>query len=349
MLIPASTGKGKSNLVKNMLYSVLDDASCGIIVLDAHDEYYGRAGNGLKNHPQAQNFLKYYSSNPTPGANSLLLNVQSIKPWHFRGAIEFTEAQEQASYSYYKKYGDEWIKRVLSEKPTDKDSINELRAFGQTVAVLQRKLSHVLDATVTDSEVRFGKTFVEKTGVTTVEDITSAVEKGKKIVLDASSLSSESELLIGSVLAHALLERYKTHLNNGVLHSKPVAAIVLEEAPRVLSETRGANVFSTIAREGRKFNVGLIAVTQLTSVIPKEILANLSTKIILGNEMQSERRAIIDNACQDLTTEDKTIASLDKGEAIISSMFTKFAVPVAIPDFNETVKQAQRQAKKGFV
>ena len=43
ILIPATTGRGKSNLIKVMLWDVLDKDFCGILVLDAHDEYFGTA------------------------------------------------------------------------------------------------------------------------------------------------------------------------------------------------------------------------------------------------------------------------------------------------------------------
>ena len=65
----------------------------------------------------------------------------------------------------------------------------------------------------------------------------------------------------------------------------------------------------------------------------------MNTKIILGNEMSTERRAIIESAAQDLSTEDRTIASLDKGEAIISSIFSKFAIPIYTPLFEEFIKK----------
>ena len=104
----------------------------------------------------------------------------------------------------------------------------------------------------------------------------------------------------------------------------------------------GQNIYSTIAREGRKFKVGLIAITQLTSVIPREILTNMNTKIILGNEMVTERHAIMDSAAQDLSEDDRNIASLDKGEAIVSSIFTRFAVPVSIPLFEDIVEQSRK-------
>jgi DNA helicase HerA-like ATPase len=130
----------------------------------------------------------------------------------------------------------------------------------------------------------------------------------------------------------------------------------LEEAPRVLGKDiieSGTNVFETLAREARKFKVGLFAITQLPSLIPKPILANLNTKIILGLEMTNERTAVIESASQDLTKDSRTIASLDKGDAIISSTFLKFAVPVKIPKFHNFVTRIrseynQKNAKKNI-
>ena len=58
VLIAATTGRGKSNLVKVLLWSALDARKFGIFVIDAHDEYYGRDGLGLKENPNAKSALK---------------------------------------------------------------------------------------------------------------------------------------------------------------------------------------------------------------------------------------------------------------------------------------------------
>ena len=165
------------------------------------------------------------------------------------------------------------------------------------------------------------------------------------MVVDTSVLDDQAELLIGGIIADKLLHHYKKAKEDGNLENLPVISIVIEEAPRVLSEeiirSHGNNIYSDIAREGRKFKIGLTAVTQLTSVIPKTILANMNTKIILGNELAVERSSVIQSASQDLSSDDRNIASLDKGEAIISSNFTKFAIPIKIPLFEDIVKDSQ--------
>ena len=79
------------------------------------------------------------------------------------------------------------------------------------------------------------------------------------------------------MILHEVFNNYKRYKLEGTLDQKPVISIIVEEAPRVLSQdvlkSAGGNIFSTIAREGRKFKVGLTAITQLTSIIPKTVLS----------------------------------------------------------------------------
>jgi DNA helicase HerA-like ATPase len=178
-------------------------------------------------------------------------------------------------------------------------------------------------------------------------------EDGKIVIVDTSRLSDKAELLIGGLVITDALARYQAYKGEGTRTSrstfeeKPVISVVIEEAPRVLSTealaSQGDNIYSQIAREGRKFKIGLVAVTQLTSVIPNTVLANINTKIIFGNEMAAERHAIINSAAQDLTEDYVTIGSLDIGEAIISSIFTKFAIPIQIPLFEDYVGRYLQQ------
>lgn len=316
-----------SNLTKYLLYKLLDSTYCGVLVLDPHNEYAA----ALQNHPHASKNLVAYSPNPGRGGITLKINYKSLKPWHFSGIVPFTEAQNETIWTYYKEFKADWLQEILSEEISEKLQPRfERRALKEeTLRVLQRKLELALRNNV----------FSEEGGQTTVADIAQNLDDGKIVVIDTSGVSSDTELLIGSILANDAFEKAKQ--NPGKLKS-----IVIEEAPRVLKEG-ASNVFSSIAREGRKFGVGLIAITQLASLIPREVLANMNTKIILGNEMRAERDALIGSAAQDLSDDSKTIAGLDKGEAIISSVYTKFALPVQFPKF-EDVAKAQNTVQKRF-
>ena len=69
----------------------------------------------------------------------------------------------------------------------------------------------------------------------------------------------------------------------------------------------------------------------------------MKRKIMFGMERRPERQAIIESAAQDLGEHDRTIASLDIGEAIVTSNFAVFALPVKIPFFDDAVKTARKQ------
>ncbi|MCJ7720873.1 ATP-binding protein, partial [Candidatus Bathyarchaeota archaeon] len=343
ILIPATTGRGKSNLLKVLLWDIIDKNYCGILVLDPHDEYFGRHQKGLKDHPKAKDNVIYYSPRPLPVSVTLIFDFKSIKPWHFRGVVEFTPAQHEAMSVAFNTYKDNWLSAIVKGEEL-------ANVQPGTVAVLRRKIDTILGLHLDkDGSVQCrSKVFNDLLGSRTVKDILNHLESGKKVIIDTSNFTDETELLIGSIIINEVFNNYRRYKLEGDFDQKPVISIVVEEAPRVLSQEvlkSGKNIFSIIAREGRKFKIGLIAITQLTSIIPKTVLANINTKIILGNELSSERAAIIQSASQDLSSDDQNIASLDKGEAIISSNFTKFAIPIKIPLFEDYIKKHSNQTK----
>jgi len=346
ILIPATTGRGKSNLTSCILWNCMDKNYCSMLVLDPHDEYYGRTKPGLKDHPKKE-YLAYYTPNdPPPGTFSLRIILDIIKPTHFNGVSNWSPPQRQAMSMYYKKYGKKWIESIILDKALDENT-----KFFQdgTIAVIKRRLLSLLDLDWNGEKLSCNGIFCLSGGESVITDICSKLETASTVVIDTSSFSGEIEILIGSLISSEVFRRYKNYKLAGKLKDKPVINIILEEAPRVLGKEvleKGSNIFATIAREGRKFQVGLTAITQLPSLIPRQILANMNTKIILGLEMAPERQAIIDSASQDLSQDNRTIASLDIGEALVTSNFAKFATPIKIPLFEDLVKSSSKTKLK---
>ncbi|MFH1409241.1 MAG: ATP-binding protein [Nanoarchaeota archaeon] len=343
ILIAGTTGRGKSVLLANMIWECIPHDYCGMLVLDPHDEYFGRNRVGMKDHPEQDKVSYYTPKDPPPGSKTLKINIMTVKPHHLQGVIDFSDPQRQALSMYYKQYGVKWVEAVILEKPLDvvfKDD---------TLAVIKRRLLHLLDLEFHDSKLFCRSVFDLQAGQGTITEICADLEEGKTVIINTSSFEGSVELLIGSLITNEIFRRYRKYKMEGTLQGKPVISIILEEAPRVLGKAvleRGGNIFSTIAREGRKFRVGLTAITQLPSLIPREILANMNTKIILGIEMAPERQAIIESASQDLSSDNRTIASLDIGEALITSNFARFATPIKVPMFNP--KTDQTTLKKAF-
>jgi len=341
ILIPATTGRGKSNLLKCLLWKLADESYACMLVLDPHDEYYN-ADPGLKDHPQAGEKVRYYSTEPLPGTSTLAFNLKDVRPDHFQGAVGWSSPQREALAAYWKQYGKEWVEAVVLEKQL------ENKYHEGTLAVVRRRVMDLLSLSWDGQQLHCEGVFRLNAGNTTISDIVRDIMDAKIVVVDTSGFDGREEILVGSMITAELFKSYKRAKLTGELRDKPVASIVLEEAPRVLGKEvleAGPNIFSTIAREGRKFKVGLLAITQLPSLIPRQVLANMNTKIVLGIEMKPERQAIVESAAQDLSQDDRAIASLDKGEAIVTSNFAPFALPVKIPLFDDLVKEEKAKTK----
>jgi DNA helicase HerA-like ATPase len=127
----------------------------------------------------------------------------------------------------------------------------------------------------------------------------------------------------------------------------PDMLITMEEAQRVLGTIapggRG-NIFATIAREGRKFKTGLCAISQQPKLIDEEIISQFNTLFVLGLADRADRNVLRDSAKQDITQLSNEIQMLMPGEALITSPFTPFAIPVKIHLYEEYLKSlAQSQ------
>ena len=334
VLIPATTGRGKSNLLQVLLWDLVDKDCSGTLVLDPHDEYY-RPQKSLQLHP-SKDKIKYFSNEPLAGTNSLVINVSHLRPDHFGGSASWSPAQLEALNAYYKKFGSSWIEEIIVGENKPSNNFHE-----GTLGVLQRRMTQLLGIEYLNDGFVENSIFSLTKGESTINEVVSNLEKAHTVVIDTSSFSGSVEILLGSIFTSEVLRRHKKYKQEGTLKEKPVISIVLEEAPRVIGKevlAQGPNVFSSVAREGRKFQVGLIAITQLPSLIARDILANMNTKIVLGVEMRSERQAIIESASQDLSRDDRAIASLNKGEAIVTTNFSSFALPIKVPLFSEWIK-----------
>ncbi|MCG7841377.1 MAG: hypothetical protein MIO87_05615, partial [Methanomassiliicoccales archaeon] len=123
----------------------------------------------------------------------------------------------------------------------------------------------------------------------------------------------------------------------------PPVLIALEEAQRVLSQSKGT-VFSQLAREGRKFKVGLCAVSQQPKLINEEIISQFNTLFILGLADKRDRDILRNSAKQDISMLDNEIQMLMPGEALVASPFTPFAIPCRVHLYEEYLEEMNAKA-----
>ena len=205
-----------------------------------------------------------------------------------------------------------------------------------TLQVIQRRAQRILDLPCVSRD----PTQASLSG-RIVEELTN----GYSVLVDSSGLSSMEEILVASVITRRLMEEYSTaYLDDRErFEALPPALVALEEAQRVLSKVKRSeeNVFPRVAREGRKFRVGLCAVSQQPKLIDDELLSQFNTFFILGLADERDRNILRGSSKQDISDLGPEIQTLMPGESIITNVELPFAVPAQVFLYEEYLKSVR--------
>lgn len=348
MLVVAATGKGKSNFAKVFAGGLLGLENHASIIIDPHDEYYGAKGiKGLKDH-ELRDRVSLFTPRfeEKPGSEPLVLYAEDLEPGDFIGIIGLSEAQQEALDTLYRIYNEDWIVNMVSDK-----RINEIveetggKIHRSTLYALRRKMNYVMEL---DGRKGLVFTLDRRKAPSVHEKINKLVLEGKTIIIDTSLVGDEAEKLISSSILSRLFAIYRKtkQVDPEMFMKLPELLVIFEEAPRVLGIDvlqGGTNIFARVAREGRKFKVGLCAITQMPSLLPREILSQMNTKVILGLPAPMDRDAVVNSSAQNIADESTEIQMLDAGEAIVTSPFLEFPMPVKVFLFDDILRATKRQ------
>jgi DNA helicase HerA-like ATPase len=329
----ATTGMGKSNLMQVLAAGVMRaNGRYAMLLIDPHGEYRSALGR----HPWAPDALRVYANRSLPATSSLKISLAELTVDDLRTAYEWTRPQEEALYELERFYGSEglaWLSDFvrLDELATFREIDLNGRVALNTLQVVHRRARRIvsLRCVATDPGLSVGGRIVE--------DLLA----GRVVLLDVSGLGSTEEVLVASFMARRVLETWQSsYLEDPDRHARmPVVSIALEEAQRVLggNKDRESNVFPRLAREGRKFGVGLCAVTQQPKLLDDELLSQFNTFFILGLADEKDRNMLRSAAKQDISAQGAEIQTLMPGEALIVNLAAPFAVPAHLHLYSDLV------------
>jgi len=343
----ATTGMGKSNLMKVLAASAMESGKYSLLILDPHGEYYDGGGErsrrnarGLIDHPLAQDRLKVYSSRKLAGPHNFLrISPREIEIKDIRQIYGFTQAQVEALYALSHHYRENWLESVAKAGIPELLMLFANRSFFEsTLGVIQRRAEHILRLP-----------FIHKDPTLTITNsIVRDLSTGKIVLVDTSNMSEQEELLISAVLTRTVFNYNKAKYQAPDEFAKtPPTLIVMEEAQRVLSQ-RGEsdiNIFAQVCREGRKFKTGLCAITQQPKLIDEELLSQFNTLFILGLADERDRTIVKSTAKQDISDLMTEIQMLEAGETLVTSPSTPFAVPAKIHLYEDWLKTRQLKSE----
>jgi uncharacterized protein len=329
----ATTGMGKSNLMRVLAGGVLRAGGrYGLLLVDPHGEYRRE----LPRHPWAAGRLRTYAARRLPNTTALRISLAELTVDDLRTAYEWTRPQEEALFELERHYGGEGLSWLLAfthldDLPGFRDVELNGRVALNTLQVVHRRARRIVDLSCISADPSVS------VGGAVVRDL----EDGKVVLVDVSGLGSTEEVLVASFLTRRVMERWASaYLDDPEVHERlPVVAVVLEEAQRVLSRStdRESNVFPRVAREGRKFKVGLCAITQQPKLLDDELLSQFNTFFVLGLADEKDRTILRGSSKQDISALGPEIQTLMPGECLIVNLEAPFAVPASVHLWSQLV------------
>ena len=339
----ATTGMGKSNFMKVfaascMRLSARGESKFGLLIVDPHGEYLKGKGlvKGLTHLKKYREGLACYSTNEQnasdPGVEELTVSESEIFPEDIALLYEWSPPQRDAL---------EAISRILDranwlegiQSPEGMARMMQEGFKDSTIMVLVRRIKNELGR----------NPYIRKRS--SLANILVNLQKGKVVLVDIPRMSDRSELFLLSVISRYILDEYKKD-EKECQESRKNCLITIEEAQRVLGAGSNTARFESIAREGRKFGVGLCAITQQPKLIDKQLLSQFNTLVVMGLGDRNDRMQLEESAKQDLSSMDIEIQTLEKGEAVVSTLDIPFPVPARIHRYEDYLRRLDKEDKQ---
>lgn len=338
LFIAAMTGSGKTVTVKTVIAGLYKTNKFGILIFDVHGEYSYTSKHkgeiktrGLRD--LSQDDVKVYGLDDKAD-QELKLNYRDLKLSDILYFDDWSSAQKEALEIIFANHDDplEFIEK------SDWTDVNKEGFKRDTFMVLKRRVKRILD--------RFD--FVTRNDVLNLYDsILEDLSKNRIVIIDFTQLSERSENILINVLSRRVLNNNKKKIQkllnekrknpNKIYEYPNNIFIVLEEAQRFLdpAEYQNKGVMRELVREGRKFGVGLGAITQIPRFFDERILSQFNTYIILKLTNSSDRNILEGGSPQNISDMFTEIASLNPGEAVIVGEAIPLALPVKVHLFDD--------------
>ena len=317
LAILAMTGAGKSNTVSVLIDQILQ-YNVPIFVFDMHGEYKdAEFPNGEVNVIKPKINPHYMSFNEI----KKLVNIGSnaiIQERHFRKAFKEAKKMFEDGVAHTNNF------LQLMHDILQKDSIVDDKIDKQVVDVMNK---------IDDSMDKYANLFDKNIG-----NILSNIKKSHVNVLDLSQVDESVDSVLVSHILRNSLQKSKdaAHSGNKEDLMKNSVFFILEEAHILAPQKRNIESkywIQRVAREGRKFGLGLCLVSQSPKTVDHDALSQMNNMIILRlvePEDQRHVQSASESLSKDLVNQ---LPSLNVGEAIILGLASKIPVLVKIDKF----------------
>ena len=364
-MVFAQSGFGKTNLVKVLLVHMIKDTTYGKLIFDLNGEYYSSTTGGtlglgdLKDEGIRQNLVVYSDRKLTPDQTkgfkfSGKVQLNTHKYMTVGDVLSFGTGFSDVMKSFllyldenqvgdflqnidrycddpsllHKSYGD-----FFGAQKT-KAGTEDLSAR-KTVMAIRKRLRHLID-----------EGGIHSSSSTLIEDVFDHLKNGKTVILDLSLRDNYEASIISTLLVRELFDHNKRNYTAGSEAGVIPAVLFIEEAQNVLSDEfvkSQANPFVRCAKEGRKFGLGIVAITQRPSAISEEIRTQAENFFAFHLGTTDDIKALSkSNVNYEGVVADFLQTETIKGNLYMVTTEQPFVIPIRVKKFEDLATRAGR-------
>ena len=318
--ILAMTGMGKSNLVSVIAKSIAEIPGT-MVIFDYHDEYRFLQGENI-NFVQAQ------------------INPRLLTSDKFGEVIEIRENADIQNTILLKAFDNDDLKKKIGD-----DFWDELEKNIKDIGIREKRFSSSADR-VTD-KIKEARRRFDNILIPNAADPVSQIKEGCINIINLIEFTEkQANVAIAFYLESILYQRKLSkgqslnssyQIKNQLLFHSPVI-VVIEEAHVFMPKNESTDtkyIASKVAREGRKFGVGLIIVSQRPRTLDPNVLSQMGSLAIM-KLVQQEDQSQIESSSESINGKIiEQLPSLNPGEALLVGQWVNLPSFIKIDEILE--------------
>ncbi len=355
-MVFSQSGFGKTNLMKVLIYHMMGNTNYGKLIFDLNGEYFlkGQKTLGLGNIDEQKirdNLVVYSDRGIDQSYQGHFIfggkvYIDMRRHLTISDIISFSTGFSDVMKSFLYYLDDEGVSDFISniDRYVSDPSLlhkaypdffksDEDKSAKKTIAAIRKRVRHLIDE---------GKG-LHSSESKLIEDVFKYLKQGKTIIVDLSLKDSMDASIISTILARKLFEHNKLEFTSNKPDAVIQCVMVVEEAQNVLSEElvkSNANPFVRCAKEGRKFGLGMVTITQRPSAISEEIRTQAENFFTFYMGNSDDIRALVKSNIN----YDGVISTFIQTETIRGNLYMvtsdrAFIVPVRVLEFEKLVKE----------
>ncbi|MCD6427975.1 MAG: ATP-binding protein [Caldisericaceae bacterium] len=345
------TGSGKTFLARIIFSGMIKQNVSSLLIFDMHNEY-GRFAKsedkkkikGLK--AIFDNKVKVFDvSKKNEDADEFITipykDIKAADVEMLSTILNFSDKSAETAFIIERKKGTGWLEYVLSlEGLGEKELAERAEEIGVNASALGALVRHLLKFK------RLG--FIKNTNEeSSVRKILKYLKAGVSVVVQFSGNAASNPLAyftVANVISRRIHDEFVNMSEEE--REKSRVMIVIEEAHKLLStESKEKNIFGTIAREMRKFNVTLFIVDQRPSEIDADVLSQVGTRFVLQLMDEKDMNAVFQGVGGGAKLK-KILRTLQPREALVFGYAVRMPIAVRVREYGEEFFKEMEEGSK---